>query len=137
MLKCTRCQTEKPGTLEFFPPHNKKRNGLDSWCRSCRNEYRSEARVPPGIQKSEYGKAYEARSIGECVICGSMGKIVIDHDHRTGMVRGPLCQNCNFGLGHFKDDPELLELAALYLRGRCACGSCEVKWGATSAIICQ
>lgn len=42
--------------------------------------------------------------------------LYIDHDHRTGEVRGLLCNNCNFGVGHFKDSPELLEAAAQYLR---------------------
>jgi len=137
MLKCTRCKHEKPETAEFFPLHNKKRNGLDSWCRDCRNGYRKELRVPPGLPKSEYPRAFEARAVGECVICGSVGNIVIDHDHKTRFVRGHLCQHCNFGLGHFRDDPELLELAAMYLRGQCACGKCKTKWGGHPSLVCQ
>lgn len=49
-----------------------------------------------------------------CGICGEAGT-VIDHDHETGEVRGALCRTCNLGLGHFKDDPGLLERALKYL----------------------
>ena len=135
MLTCTKCKSEKPETKEFFPPHNGKKNGLDSWCRSCRNEYRTKLRVPPGILKEEYQRAYDAKDVNECVICGSVKNIVVDHDHKTQKVRGPLCQHCNFGLGHFRDDPELLELAAMYLRGECACGKCETKWGGSASFV--
>lgn len=129
LAKCSRCKTEKPTTLEFFPPHKYKRSGFDSWCRACRSEHKKATVVPKGIANSEKQRAYVARGSGVCVICGSTEKLTIDHDHNTGMVRGALCTNCNLGLGHFKDDPELLEFAALYLRGQCACGKCEVKWG--------
>ena len=54
-------------------------------------------------------------TIKECVICGSNEKLVIDHDHKTEKVRGMLCNHCNRGLGHFRDDPLLLEFAAQYL----------------------
>lgn len=39
----------------------------------------------------------------------------LDHDHETGKVREFLCHNCNVGLGHFKDDPDLLIEATMYL----------------------
>ncbi len=40
----------------------------------------------------------------------------IDHDHKTHTIRGVLCEDCNIGLGRFRDSPESLENAAAYLR---------------------
>lgn len=40
----------------------------------------------------------------------------IDHDHDTGAVRGLLCDNCNWALGHAKDNRENLYRLAAYLR---------------------
>jgi hypothetical protein len=39
----------------------------------------------------------------------------VDHDHKTDVVRGILCLNCNTGIGKFKDSPELCKRAAKYL----------------------
>jgi hypothetical protein len=39
-----------------------------------------------------------------------------DHNHFTQTPRGLLCSQCNSGLGMFKDNPALLEVAAAYLR---------------------
>lgn len=39
----------------------------------------------------------------------------VDHDHKTGKVRGLLCNNCNTILGHAKDSILVLEAAIRYL----------------------
>jgi len=52
-----------------------------------------------------------------CAICKTKpaDRYNVDHDHKTGKVRGLLCGRCNTGLGAFKDAPEILIAAAHYL----------------------
>ena len=40
----------------------------------------------------------------------------IDHDHKTGDIRGILCRTCNLALGHAKDDVDVLYGLILYLK---------------------
>jgi hypothetical protein len=114
--ECTKCKECKPLTEEFFPLHNKTKSGFDSWCRSCRATYRN------GIRRGNYRHIINDDDLKnlidttkECVICGSEESLVVDHCHKKNIIRGMLCNNCNMGLGHFKDDPELLEFARIYL----------------------
>ena len=48
-------------------------------------------------------------------ICGAMGRICYDHDHKTGKFRGWLCYRCNTGLGMVKDNIEILQTMVDYL----------------------
>ena len=84
----------------------------------------SRLRVEFGITQQDY-EAMLARQDGKCAICGATENRVnhprerknfyVDHDHKTGKVRGLLCHNCNFAIGYFQDDPERMRRAADYL----------------------
>lgn len=68
---------------------------------------------------------YEAavmRLGGRCEICREIpdAALCIDHDHETKLVRGLLCSKCNAALGLLRDDPDVVEEAARYLRSRAA-----------------
>ena len=114
--KCTKCKIHKERTKEFFPPHNKVKDGLDSWCRKCRSTYRNE--INRGVFRdsiSDENLKRLKKQITSCQICGKKEDLVVDHNHKTNVVRGILCNHCNRGIGHFLDNESLLELAIKYL----------------------
>ncbi|SCF25014.1 Recombination endonuclease VII [Micromonospora purpureochromogenes] len=69
-----------------------------------------------GVGQKEFDELL-AEQGGVCAICGGADPQHLDHDHRTGWVRGILCFNCNGGLGQFRDSPTRLARAITYLRG--------------------
>lgn len=74
--------------------------------------------------KKLYGmteEEYEALLLAQGNRCGICTKLFvktphIDHDHKTGKVRGLLCNDCNTGLGRFKDDFSVVRAAVRYLK---------------------
>lgn len=42
--------------------------------------------------------------------------LAVDHDHKTGIVRGILCHNCNTAIGKLNDNPIIIKKAASYLK---------------------
>ncbi len=73
-----------------------------------------------GISLATYRMLVEQQN-GLCCICSRppTGKVrlVVDHCHTTGDLRGIVCTHCNSVLGHSFDSPEVLRNAALYLEG--------------------
>lgn len=73
-----------------------------------------------GLTHAEYQRLLEKQG-GGCAICRSNDphhwsrRFQVDHDHKTGAVRGLLCSGCNGGLGLFKDDLERLRAAIHYI----------------------
>lgn len=80
--------------------------------------HRTNIRRHYGLEPEQYA-AMEQEQQGLCAICGNPPpegtRLAVDHNHKTHEVRGLLCSSCNNGLGRFKDEPELLRLAATYL----------------------
>ncbi len=60
---------------------------------------------------------------GVCAICLTGKPEHVDHDHRTGKVRGILCFNCNGGLGQMRDRVDVLLAAVDYLGEKPWCKS--------------
>lgn len=70
------------------------------WCADCRKEY----------------SAILAAQGWGCAVCGNAEKLVLDHDHETGLVRGILCNSCNMALGYAHDNARTLRGLADYLQ---------------------
>jgi len=61
-------------------------------------------------------EAEEVWKRARCDICGRTGiKMVVDHDHKTGKIRGLLCYNCNLAIGNAFDDIARLMAMIRYL----------------------
>lgn len=82
-----------------------------------------------GITIEEY-KQMHGEQDGKCAIClqeetarhpsdqNRIKRLAVDHCHTTGQVRGLLCDNCNRGIGLFKEDETRLTRAINYLNER-------------------
>lgn len=73
-----------------------------------------------GIDCGAAEAALAAHNNGHCQICGTRkpggaGGWHVDHSHDSKKVRGILCSNCNRGLGHFKDNTDVMRMAIAYL----------------------
>lgn len=67
-----------------------------------------------GITRSFYRNLLEVQG-GGCAICGDTRDLVVDHDHKTGEVRGVLCRSCNSGIALLKENARILKRAIGYL----------------------
>jgi hypothetical protein len=72
---------------------------------------------------ADYEVMWNAQN-GACAICGNPETWInqygpcplsVDHDHKTGRVRGLLCSRCNLLLGRYNDDVILFRSIATYL----------------------
>lgn len=101
------------------PLHRKKENERMKEYRKTSANKNTVLKRLYGISFEEYSKLLLKQNY-KCAICDidevEYGKkLVVDHNHKTGKVRGLLCRNCNVGIGLLQDNKELLKKASLYV----------------------
>lgn len=128
--KGCRCEACRANKARYTAKDTKAAERARIWRANLTPEQRKEVdkRVVKKSKERQESKYLQNRKkYGDsCNICGtpaqevsmsnSRNKLVLDHCHRTGKIRGLLCGCCNVGLGHFKDNPKLLEIAIDYLQ---------------------
>jgi len=70
-----------------------------------------------GITSEDYERMLKEQK-GGCAICGSTPKkrrLAVDHNHKTGRIRGLLCFPCNYGIGWLKDNAKKAYGIACYI----------------------
>lgn len=115
--KCACCGEVK--SVADFGKHWNQHDKLNARCRRCHrnaNLVRSY-----GITIEDYEEMLDGQHF-RCAICGKHASdesdrdLSVDHCHKTGKIRGLLCQVCNCGLGWVGDDPSVLLRAVAYLQ---------------------
>ena len=144
MIKCKKCLQEKPRT-KFYKEKRTKRGYNARCIDCCKSDARAvfEANPEPYRERARDAHSYEARRArtlsqygltqddydrmleeqnGGCAICGcaesghnATNLLLVDHCHKTNVVRGLLCSLCNLAIGRFKDDKRSLIAATFYL----------------------
>jgi len=124
---CGVCKVIKPLDEYFIRKRTHAGKSFETqehFCRKCKAKLAQEYN-----RKTKYGLTAEAftqlmtKQKSRCAVCAekfpkssrSIDKLCIDHCHTSGEVRGLLCDGCNKGLGHFKDNIQSLANAIKYL----------------------
>tara|TARA_B100001123_G_scaffold7920_1_gene9767 strand:+ start:536 stop:1105 length:570 start_codon:yes stop_codon:yes gene_type:complete len=111
---CDRCFKRLNFPDKYSTNRHKKGNKIVTRpsCKSCRKI--KDGKSIPSAEKRRWEalkpKDYELFICPVCNKTNIMGlkKIVLDHNHQTGEVRGYVCESCNTGMGRFDDNPDIL-----------------------------
>lgn len=137
-MVCKYCGKTEP-EVSFYEPGTTTARSAGKSCRSCwvaksnawraanydrwlAQRHKKAMMKTHGLTEAEYDYLYEDPI---CAGCGKRqssmqggtdnARLVIDHDHKTGKVRGLLCHDCNRTIATAHDDPDILRGLALYL----------------------
>lgn len=126
MKICKLCQLQK--SVDAFHIHTGNRRR--PVCAECMTRIRDERGTDRAykikrlysLSVSDMESMFRKQN-GLCAVCETTMMMTekktkrpyVDHDHKTGQVRGLLCHKCNTGLGYFDDSSELLSKAHAYL----------------------
>lgn len=126
--KCTQCKEDKD-LSEFFRSKFGAR-GRRAECKVCTkkyegtqthryNKYSAQLMHYYGIDLEDWARMYNSQN-GRCAVdlehrLGFDRFTQVDHDHKTGKVRGLICAHCNRALGGVRDQINVLKKLIQYL----------------------
>lgn len=91
-------------------------------CKSCEKDrkLRNHLEKSYGITLEEFEVMVQEQN-NKCYLCGEgpsdvYGRLVVDHDHKTGKVRKLLCRMCNIHLSKVEACPDYLRRVTEYLK---------------------
>ncbi len=132
--KCSKCKDTKE--LTEFGKDKYSKDGFRVYCKECDTKKSKQYYQNNKEKRAKSDRIYKLKNrfnitlddydgiLKEqnycCYICNAhqsifSRKLVVDHCHKTGKVRGLLCSSCNQGIGHFKDNIDSLKKAVEYL----------------------
>jgi len=104
--------------MNKFNKRNYYQNNKDKWEENWKRRTINRRLKQFGITEEEYTEMVVSQD-GKCDICGqhpSKKSLCVDHDHKTGKVRGLLCDKCNTGIGNLEDNITYLKNSIKYLK---------------------
>ena len=110
LQKCPSC-----GLVKTAADFNRgpRKNGLSAYCKACCNV--KHVCKTYNITQQAYQALIED-SQGRCKCCGEEPtRLVVDHDHNTGRVRGLICDPCNHYIGMLESRPGIHKYASEFL----------------------
>ncbi len=103
--------------------HKRKEEDPNFFVETAKRNARNHKFRKYGLSQAEFENLKNLQD-NKCAVCnkeethkkyGQICELSVDHDHKTGKIRGLLCNNCNRGAGFLKDSPEVAIKLAEYL----------------------
>jgi len=116
---CFICEIIKP--LDAFRKSNHVKTGYNNTCKACFSirDKNMKLKKGYGINLNIFNNLLEKQN-NKCEICqiefNNPSEGFVDHDHKTGKIRGLLCNSCNRGIGLLKDNVNVLLRAVKYIK---------------------
>ena len=126
MARCRQCNREYQRLYRDRPGKRKlAQKRTREWCeanpvKKKEMDRRANLRYKYDLSLVGYDYIWDQQG-GVCKTCGNASddgrRLAVDHDHKTGKVRGLLCRTCNLAVGFLKDDIDLVAKVLSYLKG--------------------
>lgn len=114
---CSSCGETK--NVSCYQKNKRHKDGLQTWCADCQNRWVYKQKCDVTYHQERNDRRKEQK--GCCAVCGRQEtqfeiKLSLDHNHKTGQIRGLLCVRCNLLVGAMENRIQIIDEARAYLQ---------------------